>query len=121
MRISELEQVAFEHHYKKILSKILRVGSGMAAPANESKDWPPIIFAKLVERFARFLLFTMRAGARKNYAPACRSKSVRPVMRISDCLGVHRYAASYLRNSCASEKRSTRSGSQTPSPVPRKL
>ena len=99
----ELEQVAFQHHYKKILSEVLRVASGITVSANESEHRSPVALAKLVERLARFFLF-LRIGARKNYAPSRRGESVRHAMHISDCLGGHRRSASYLRNSYASEK-----------------
>ena len=102
MRISELEQVPLKHHDKKILSEILRVGSGMAVPANKSEHRSPITFAKLIKRLARFLLFPLRAGTGKNYAPPRRGESVRSVTHVRYRAGVHKHGASYLRNYWAS-------------------
>ena len=45
--------MAFKDHNEKILREILGVGNGMAAPADEGEDRPPISLAKLVQRFAR--------------------------------------------------------------------
>ena len=45
--IGALEEMAFKDHNEKILREILGVGNGMTAPADESKDRPPISLAKL--------------------------------------------------------------------------
>ena len=53
IRIGALEEMTFKDHNEKILGEILRVGNGMAAPAGEGEDRPPISLAKLVQCFAR--------------------------------------------------------------------
>ena len=53
IRIGALEEMTFKDTNEKILREILGVGNGMAAPAGEGEDRPPISFAKLVQCFAR--------------------------------------------------------------------
>ncbi len=67
--IGTLEETTFKHHHKKILCQVLGIGDGMALPADESENRPPINFAKLGERFARLLLAAFRIRAGKNDAP----------------------------------------------------
>src|SRR5437899_13105369 len=61
--------MTFKHHYKKILRQVLSVGDGIALVADESKNRPPINFAKLGKRFAHLLLAAFRIRAGKNNAP----------------------------------------------------
>jgi len=51
--IGALEEMAFKDPNEKILREVLGVGNGMAAPADEGEDRPPISLAKLVQCFAR--------------------------------------------------------------------
>jgi hypothetical protein len=53
IRIGALEEKTFKDHNEKILGEILGVGNGMAAPADEGEDWPPISLTKLIQCFAR--------------------------------------------------------------------
>jgi hypothetical protein len=59
-----VKELTLKHLKKKILRQVLSVGNGMAPLANESKNRPPINFAKLGERFAHFLLAAFRIRAR---------------------------------------------------------
>src|SRR5207237_713862 len=67
------EEIAFKHHKKKVLGKILRVRNGITAPANEGKDGTPVRFAQIGERLASCFPAGGRIRAGENHAPTrCR-------------------------------------------------
>jgi hypothetical protein len=74
--IGALKEFTFKHGNEKILGEILCVGNGMALLADESENRPPINFAKLGERFTRFVLAAFRIRAGKNDAPPSRHETV---------------------------------------------
>jgi len=64
------EPVTFQHHKKKILGKILCVERGMAAPADERKDGPPIEPAKFRQRMLSLLIVASEIGRGQDETPA---------------------------------------------------
>lgn len=70
--IGVLKPITFEHHDKKILGKVLRIGGGMTAPANEREDGTPIEPAKFREGLARLLIAGSEIGRGENETPARR-------------------------------------------------
>ena len=90
--------MTLKHHNEKILGEILGIGNGMATPADESEDRPPINFAKLAQRFARRFFVCARIDAGENHAPARGGESIPAAMLVGDRVGVHSRPVSYLRN-----------------------
>ncbi len=76
----------------------------MALLANESKNRPPINFAKLGERFARLLLATFRIRAGKNDTPSGRYEPVGTLPVSDGGSGVHSRPPSFLSSLQASLK-----------------
>jgi hypothetical protein len=82
--------MTLEHRNEKILREILSVGNGIAAPADESENGPPISSAKLGERVAHLLLVVPRVSASKDYAPPGGGEPA--ALSIRNGTGVHRLA-----------------------------
>src|SRR5438034_90240 len=64
------QPVSFQNHQEKILCKILRVLSRIAAAADVGKNWAPIRSAKLRQRFSSLLLITLGVRPSKDETPA---------------------------------------------------
>ena len=96
--IGTLEETTFKQHYKKILRQVLSPGDGMALPADESENRPPINFAKLGERFACPLLVASRIRAGKDHAPPRRHEAIGDALGGKRGLRVQGRASSRLRN-----------------------
>lgn len=79
------EPITFQHHKKKILGEILRVRSGMTAPADERKDGTPIEPAEFREGLLRLLFVASEIGRGENETPAC-------------CREVSSFAATFRRD-----------------------
>ena len=89
IRIGALEEMTFKDRNEKILREILGVGNGMAAPADEGEDRPPISLAKLGPVLCAPSLRQPLNRAGKNHAPARRVKPIRAALPIGDRFGVH--------------------------------
>ena len=88
--INLFQPITFQHHKKKILSKILGVFGRVAAPANEREDRSPIQSAEFRERLLRLLIASAEIGRRKDKTPACRREIARAAAAFRGHTGVHR-------------------------------
>jgi hypothetical protein len=52
-RAQQTAQIAFKQHHKKILGRILRIGNGVSAPADQRENRTPVNPAQLGHRFLR--------------------------------------------------------------------
>ena len=83
------EPITFEDHEKKILSEILGVFGGVAAPADEGEDGTPVKPAKFRKRLARFLIVAFEIGGSEDETPA-RGREVARFATVFRCYrGVH--------------------------------
>ena len=64
------EPVTFQHHKEKILSKVLCVLGGMAAPADERKDGTPVEPTEFGQGLLRLLIVASEIGRGQDEAPA---------------------------------------------------
>jgi hypothetical protein len=83
------EPITFQHHEKKILGEILGVLGGMAAPADERKDRPPIEAAEFRERLSGFLIVGPDIGGSEDEAPARGREVARGAAAFCGHTGVH--------------------------------
>ncbi len=87
--IGVAEPVAFQHHYEKILGKILRILGGVTAPAHERKDRTPIEPTKFRKGLLRFLVVGPQIGRGEDKAPSCRREVAIVTTAFGKDLGVH--------------------------------